>query len=339
MVSTSHVSVIMSVYNASEYLKEAIYSILNQTYANFEFIIINDCSTDDSLYIINSISDERIVIINNDKNIGLAASLNKAIKIAKGHYIVRMDADDIANKKRIEIQVKFMNKYPNCGVAGSYFKYIGNVKWYQKHQIIRGFKKNEDIKSQLLFGTAVLHPSVIIRKSILFSNNINYNISFSRAQDYELWSRLVFLTEITNIPKVLLKWRISINQSSTKDRNTQIDYSKKIHIELLTKLLGKTPSDKQLEIHANLINKKSFSKIELYSIREWLITIVHSSDNNPLFYKKSVLEKCSTIWFNTCICSEVNFFIKPYIYFKSLLGLSKTITIKSVVLYLISFIK
>ena len=116
------VTVLMPVYNAEKYLIEAIRSILTQSFMDYELLIINDGSTDDSLKIIKSFSDKRIRLVQNERNIGQANSLNKGIKLARGEYIVRMDADDISLSERIKKQVKFMDANPEIGISGTWIK-------------------------------------------------------------------------------------------------------------------------------------------------------------------------------------------------------------------------
>ena len=146
------VSVIMSVYNGEKYLKEAINSILNQTFKDYEFIIVNDASTDKSIKILEEYAkkDNRIGLIHNEKNIGLTRSLNKAIKSANGAYIARQDADDISLPPRLEEEVNFLDKHPTVGLVGSYAWMID-----EKGKILSDFKictDNEDIKKKIVNG-------------------------------------------------------------------------------------------------------------------------------------------------------------------------------------------
>ncbi|NHJ46179.1 MAG: glycosyltransferase family 2 protein, partial [Asgard group archaeon] len=122
------VTVLMSVFNGEKYLREAIDSVLHQTFTDFEFLIINDGSTDNSVEIINSYDDERIHLVHNEQNIGLAASLNKGINLARGEYIARMDCDDINHQTRLEKQVKFMDKNPDIGLLSSANRFIQDDK-------------------------------------------------------------------------------------------------------------------------------------------------------------------------------------------------------------------
>ena len=136
------VTVLMPVYNGEKYLKEAIESILNQTFKDFEFLIINDGSTDNSVKIIQSFNDLRIRLIHNESNIGLIKTLNKGLKLSNGKYIARMDCDDVSLPKRLSVQINFMEKHPEIGVCGSWVKIIGLEqkfinKYPQKHEEAR----------------------------------------------------------------------------------------------------------------------------------------------------------------------------------------------------------
>ena len=135
MIKKPEISVIMSVYNGMPYLQEAVKSILNQTYKDFEFIIVDDASTDDSLKYLKGINDKRIKILSNEKNLGLAVSLNKALNAARGEYIARMDADDISKPERLHIQLNFMELNPQIDICGSFVsvidengKLVGSIK-------------------------------------------------------------------------------------------------------------------------------------------------------------------------------------------------------------------
>ena len=143
----------MSVYNGAPYLHEAIKSILGQTWSDFEFIIINDGSTDDSLQIINSFNDPRIIVIDQE-NIGLADSLNKGLDLAQGDLIARMDADDISLPYRLQKQIEFMINHPMVGVCGSWVKTVGGAE-----ETVWSYpEKDEDIKATMIFESPPCTP-------------------------------------------------------------------------------------------------------------------------------------------------------------------------------------
>jgi len=206
--SQAFVSVIMPCRNAEKYLRQAIESILNQTLRNYEVIIIDDASTDSSKSIIdNYIQNDKIVYIRNEKNMGVAASLNKGILRSKGKYIARMDADDISEPDRLEIQADYMTSHPNCIVCGTDIILID-----EKNKVIgRRIYQHDDstIKKRLLRNNPFAHPATMIRKNILFDKNIFYTDDYPRAEDYHLWLRLAEYGEFCNLNRFLLQYRIT----------------------------------------------------------------------------------------------------------------------------------
>lgn len=210
----SLVTVLMPVYNAEKYLAEAIESILHQTYQDFEFLIINDGSTDGSEEIILNYAevDSRINYVKNEHNIKLIATLNKGVKLAKGKYIVRMDADDISVPERIEKQVSFMESHPSVGVCGSYFTVFGEE--VKEPYVVTRPLGNETIKASLLFTNSLGHPNVIIRKSVMVENDIWYDPRFYRIEDWGLWTILMNKCDFENIPESLLRYRRTSTQET-----------------------------------------------------------------------------------------------------------------------------
>lgn len=202
--SDTLVTVLMPVYNAERYVAEAIESILNQTYRDFEFIIINDGSTDQSEEIIQRYNDSRIVYVRNERNIRLVATLNKGIKMASGKYIMRMDADDISSIDRMKLQVEFMELHPEVGVCGSFLSVFGETI---KPYLSKRPKNDKDIRSSMLVNNPLGHPNVIIRKSVLVKNDIWYDENYYRMEDWGLWISLMPYCKFYNIQKPLLRYR------------------------------------------------------------------------------------------------------------------------------------
>jgi len=198
------ISVIMPVYNAEKFLDESIQSIINQTFRDFEFIIINDSSKDNSLKIIKSHNDYRIKLINNKKNLGLQKSLNKGLKIAKGKYITRMDADDISLPNRFRIQLNFLEKNPSIFLIGSSVVVIDEKE--NKIGIFRKYDNFKKLKKKLLRSNTIIHPSIMFRNT----RKIFYREKFKSSEDYDLYLRILSSGKrITNLPNFLLKYRIS----------------------------------------------------------------------------------------------------------------------------------
>jgi glycosyltransferase involved in cell wall biosynthesis len=211
----------MSVYNGEKYLREAVDSILNQTFKDFEFIIINDGSTDETLKILNDYNDPRIKIINNKENIGLTRSLNKGLKLAKGEYIARQDADDISIPERLEKELNFLKTNTNYAAVGSFIKVIGeNGK--ELHTIEKPIT-DEAIKDFLKKSNCIAHGSSVIRMSCLQEIGF-YDETIPKAQDYDLWLRLSEKYKLKNIPEYFYLWRCRKGNISVKNYNEQIHY-------------------------------------------------------------------------------------------------------------------
>lgn len=220
MKNNPKITVLMSVYNGDRYLKEAIDSILAQTFTDFEFLIIDDASTDGSFKIISEYTDNRLISIQNNNNLGLAKSLNIGVKIAKGEYIARMDADDVSKPERFEIQSNFLRNNLEIGVVGSWTEVIDEQgrkvdKWDLN-------LSSEQLYYLLHFKNCLTHSSVMIRKAILLEAG-GYDESIINAQDFELWNRLIKVTKIAILKETLVKWRkieISDKEKQKKQRAT-----------------------------------------------------------------------------------------------------------------------
>lgn len=237
MMNTPKISVIMSVYNGMPYLEEATESVLNQTYKNFEFIIVDDASTDQSWKYLKSIKDKRIKLIKNKKNLGLAASLNIALRQAQGDYVARMDADDVSLPNRFEEQVKFLLKNPSIDLCGTWVDLIN------EHGTIIGEKKfptdPQKLKKAITWYAPVVHPTYFGRK-FFFEKIGGYNIDYDFAEDYDLLSRARAKFRITNVPKKLLLWRLQNKRRSREDMRKMDIIDLKIKLESL-KRDGPTP--------------------------------------------------------------------------------------------------
>lgn len=197
------ISVILPVYNGEKYLLEAVQSILNQTYANFELIVVNDGSKDKSEEIIKNIKDPRIVY-HYKSNSGLADSLNYGISLSKGYYIARQDQDDISYPTRFEKQVDFLEKNRNVGLLGTrarVFKDNSSEVKYHNHPT-----NPWDLKFDLLFDNPFVHSSVMFRKEDFLKVN-NYNTDRNYYEDYELWSRFAEVGDVANLKDVLVDYR------------------------------------------------------------------------------------------------------------------------------------
>jgi glycosyltransferase involved in cell wall biosynthesis len=268
------ISVILPVYNGAAYLKEAIESILNQTYTNFELIIINDGSIDTSEKIIKFFCDSRIIYLYQE-NQGLAATLNNGIKIAKGKYIARQDQDDISLPDRFKRQIAYLEAHSQCGMVGCWAKILtGNSS---KERFHKHPSEYAEILFELLFDNPIVHSSVMIRRSVFETVGL-YTTDKMRQppEDYELWSRIAKYYPIANIPEVLQHYRqVSTGMSFDKlnpfaakvrliSRENIAYYSKlKFNSDLVTDLVAL--------YHGGEDNRKIIS--DYHSLRELILNL------------------------------------------------------------------
>lgn len=197
------VSVCMSIYNTKEsHLREAVSSILSQTFADFEFLIVNDSPQNTDLdKIINSFDDKRIRYFKNSQNLGIADSRNRLLELAAGEYVAVMDHDDISLPDRLRKQVLFLDSHPDIGVVSCSYQRIPDNK-------IKNMPLSDlDIKYSFFTRCAILHPASMFRKEILAANQINYDKTFTPAEDYALWCNLVPFTRFANLPDILFHYR------------------------------------------------------------------------------------------------------------------------------------
>lgn len=280
MILNPMVTVLMPVYNGEAYLREAIESILNQTFSNFELLIINDGSSDSSEEIILSYADSRIVYIKNELNLKLIVTLNKGLDIAKGKYIARMDADDISLPSRLEKQVLFLETNPMIGLLGSAFEIIGkeNKNSYPV--------ADDDIRLTMLFLNSFLHSSVLFRRELCTTNSLYFDKKYIHAEDYKLWTELMFKTKVSNLDEVLVKYRVHDNQISQMHSKEQIEGTQKIQKEYL-EAAGFEFTDQEFEMIQNSRLLKTFGN-EAY---DYLVVLDKLYDQNQktAFFNERVM--------------------------------------------------
>mgnify|MGYP000500499379 CR=1 FL=1 len=218
MLKKYTISVILPIYNAERYLKQSIQSILCQTFTDFELLAINDGSIDSSSEILSSFNDKRLRIINNDKNRGLIYTLNRGIEEAKGKYIARMDADDIATPNRLSLQVQFLEQNSSVALVGGCAEFIDeNDIPFMSCKV--PLSHNEIIQ-EIFSANCFIHPSVMFRTSVIRSLG-GYRSEALHAEDYDLWLRIIEHHQVANLPDNLILYRIHPNQVSQRKLRLQ----------------------------------------------------------------------------------------------------------------------
>jgi glycosyltransferase involved in cell wall biosynthesis len=281
---TPLVSVILPIYNGSKFIEKAVISILNQTYINFELLLINDGSTDKSFEIIKKFTFDKRVRLYNKPNSGLSDTLNFGLKHSNGKYLIRMDQDDISFINRIEVQVKYLEKNNDVLAVGAWAKII------DKKDSIIGFHKHNvnyyDLCNDLKYKNPFVHSSMCLRKSLFIENNLKYNTNrdYSPPEDYDLWTKIALIGKIENLPLYLIYYRNHIDGMSKADN---INKHSEIIIQNLSNIsyIYLTSLNQKIDIntHRNFINFLYKKKIPNKNIFSSIMYFVKITNLNTLF--------------------------------------------------------
>ncbi len=288
----------MTVYNGEPFIRETMDSILSQSFSDFEFIIVVDPSTDNTLNILKTYQDKRIKLIINDQKMGLIKSRNLSLEYAKGDYVAIIDGDDIAYPSRLQKQFDFMENHPEFGLVGCRAEFIDDVG-KTKGIAWRYGLLPEDIPPLLLFGNYFVHSSIFIRKSFLPPQGYEYET----LEDYDLVVNISKQSKVWSLPDILIKYRVH-NQSRTYEHTVISDDCKENYDKIFRcqlKSLDIDPTIDELEIHRQIVlSKEVHGFIEIESLRNWLIKLLLANIKREKYskikFEKLIIEK----WLMSC---------------------------------------
>lgn len=291
--SSPRVSILMPVYNNELYVAEAIESMLNQTFGDFELIVLDDCSSDNSQDVVESFTDNRIIYHRNEKNLGLANNLNVGLDLAKGEFIARMDGDDISLPTRLETQVNFLDLHSDIDLCSCGLEMFGHEKtvWIRESD-------PEQVKITMLFYSPVLHATSVWRRESFKKNNLRYDQNAFPAEDYDLWGRAVFFCKLVNIPQVLYRYRIhGIQVTKTDDRTAIRDRSIKTDY-LKNALPTLSSADREMFIE-KFIYKNDITIQNIKSLKELYLKIIEANNTVNFFDIKRLNKRLERYYQNT----------------------------------------
>lgn len=328
------VSIVMPVYNGEEYIRESIESIINQSYSNWELIIVNEYgSNKESLDIIKSFlnRDKRIKLIQNEKREGISESLNIGLRASSGEYIARMDSDDISGKDRLKKQVDYLDNNPEIGLCGIVPEFIGTEEIYWEIET-----DPAQIKSNIFFYTPCVHPSIMFRREIIDKYNIYYNKDYKATEDYDFFSRVVGVTNIANInDKSLFKYRMYPNNATNRNNNIGIKIYSEIMKNCFMNYLNLNFSEEDINLLDCHISTRNIAGQELYNAINKLDILlkkilysasIHGYDINKMF--KTLKKRWQELrWSipNSQKNSAIDFFIDKSIFNRETLHINNNI--------------
>jgi len=305
-MTTPSITVLMPVYNAAPYLRESIDSVLSQTFTDFEFLIINDGSTDQSEEIILSYSDKRIRYFKNPINLKLIQTLNKGFGLALGKYLVRADADDINYPNRLALQFAFMEQHPDVALSGTGFETFGTDI---PTQVTRYAPDHNTICFKHLYQIHLSHGTSIFRMSEVKKHSLFFDPSYEHAEDYELWTRISSVSKLANIPDVLYRVRQHDTKVSKLFSQVQELNSLRVKKNLFEKM-GANLHDKDVVLFGSIAQHEYLITKDFLISSKLLLTNVLVANNSTSFFSRNYFnEQIGMLWFNVANnCTSLGLF-------------------------------
>jgi glycosyltransferase involved in cell wall biosynthesis len=286
------VTVLMSVHNGAAYLKEAVDSVLGQTFRDFEFLIIDDGSTDATPALLATLADPRLRVVR-QANAGLAAALNAGLDRARGRYVARMDADDVCLPRRLARQVAFMEARPDVSVLGAWVETFGE----RDGAVWRYPAESERIRCLLLFENVLAHPTVVLRRATLERHGLRYDPAYRYGQDYELWQRASGRLVFANLREVLVRLRIRENAPEREERRRERDRLLGAVYARGLGELGLRPTPEELALHMDLGGHRFGSDGRFLPRTEaWLTRLVAANEEARVYPDREFRAVIGSVW-------------------------------------------
>lgn len=286
----------MPVYNGLPYLNEAISSIFSQTLDDFEFICIDDGSTDGSAEVISRVQDSRWRWVRNSRRSGLSKALNRGLRMARAAYWARMDADDISLPRRLEGQAAFLDNNPDVSLVGVWAQTMG----LPKEQIWRLPVLPEEIQAELLFNSPLMHSAVMLRRKDFVDRGLRYSPTVERAQDYDLWERAARQLRFANLPEVLLRYRIHAGQVGNAFGHQQAKTAALVRARQLRRL-GLRIAKRDLDLHNEIsVWKFETNSTFLRRTEAWLRGIERANRHKKIYDDSALNAVLEQRWWAAC---------------------------------------
>ena len=296
MTSKPILSVLMPAYNAERYVVSAIKSVLDQTFTDFELLLIDDGSSDSTLELVQSLTDNRLKIVQNEQNMGLVGTLQKGLLLCRGRYIARMDADDICLADRFAKQIDFLGAHPEVDIVGGAIQFFGDEQPTAVH-VFPG--EHNEIRAGLLFYCTLAHPALMFRRELVDQGLFQYSDTYRHAEDYHLWSQLLRQARSANLQDCVLMYRLHTKQISSGQSSKQYEVSRQVR-KLMLEQAGVPFCDSDLVLHEQIIlERDEHSWAYLNLVAEWFNKVELSNHVSgywgELALHKTFAMKCAQI--------------------------------------------
>lgn len=289
----------MPVYNAEQYVEKAIRSVLEQSFQNFELVLVNDGSTDRSVAVIEQIADPRIRLIHNETNMGLAKVRNRLLELARAPYIAWLDSDDYSEPFRLQTQFDFLESNPQTILCGGFVSPFDS----ESGRRLRVWKYPTDAgetRIRLLFDDPLATSAVMLRTAVFRDQGIDFRLEYPPAEDYDVWERIAQFGEIVNLEQVFTHYRIHATQSSTAGKDREVESVRKIQARQLQRF-GIDVSEEERELHLKFgMNRYEFSADFVGHSEAWLKRLLEHNDSNNYYEKQAFRNVIADRWYRVC---------------------------------------
>lgn len=286
----------MPVYNAERFVEKAIRSVLNQSFRDFELVLVNDGSQDRSVEIIEGIQDPRIRLIHNEKNMGLARVRNRLLELATGKYIAWLDSDDYSEAGRLQAQFDYLESRPQTVLCGGFVRPFDHDSG-RRQRVWKYPTDPGETRVRLLFDDPLATSAVMVRRNIFVENEIEFRLEYPPAEDYDVWERVAQHGEIVNLKQVFTHYRIHANQSSTAGRDREVESVRKIQKRQLDRF-GIEASEAEREVHLLFgMNAYQIETSFVDAAEAWLRKLLEHNEKNAYYDKQAFQNVVADRWY------------------------------------------
>ena len=291
------VSVVLPVYNVADYIESAVDSVLKQTFADFELLIFDDCSTDGTAARVQAMTDPRIRFFQNSRNLGRAGTDNAAIPHVRGEFIAKMDGDDLCCPGRLARQVAYLKGHPQVNMVGGWMQNFGASNYLNRYPATP-----EAAQVLTLFTPPIGNPSVMLRASLLREGNMRYDATLRQAEDYDFFARYLRELQIVTLPEVHIRYRVP--NAADPCRAAVLAERARVANELRTRLLtdwGLVCSAQELHVHNTIAAlERPLGDVSLTEAEAWLCRLLRHNHERPLFEPAALRQGLGQRWFEVC---------------------------------------
>ena len=291
------ITILMPVHNGAPHLAEAMDSMLRQSLGDFEYLVVDDASTDSSAAIIEGYKDPRIRLIRSPNRLKLSGALNLGLDHARGRYVARMDADDISLPRRLEIQTRFLERHPDVGLCGTWIRSFGGTA----RRVLERPVRHETIRAFTLFDCPFAHPTVMMRREWIEQHHLRFDGSYFPTEDFEFWTRALNHMQAANIPEVLLHYRVHGQSLTGSDWSTMDEQALRVIATQLDRI-GLEASPDELRFHRQLaMGRLSMTLPLLDQAEAWLIRIGRANQQARFLDAAALAGVLGEVWGRACL--------------------------------------